>query len=305
MNIGFIGLGNMGSAIASNLAKAGHSLTVYNRTRSRAELLQPLVKRIAGTPGEAVSAAEVFITMLADDHAVEEVVFAPGNALQSLPAGAVHISMSTISVGLSRRLADAHRVKGQHYIAAPVFGRPDAAAAAQLFVVAAGPADQVERCRPLFDAIGQKTFLAGDDAPKANVVKLAGNFLTSTVIESLAEAFALVRKYGIDANAFLEILTGSLFTAPVYRNYGSMIAADRFEPAGFKLPLGLKDNRLLLAAAEEAAVPMPMASLVHDRFVAALAQGLGEADWAAIARIAYQSAGLPETEVSQGEKETP
>jgi 3-hydroxyisobutyrate dehydrogenase-like beta-hydroxyacid dehydrogenase len=294
MKIGFIGLGNMGSAIAHNLLKAGHTLTVYNRTRIRAEALQWQGGRIAATPGEAASGAEAVITMLADDHAVEDVVFSPGNVLESLAAGAIHLSMSTISVALSRRLTEAHREKQQHYLAAPVFGRPDAAAAAKLFVVAAGPAGQIERCRPIFDAIGQKTFTAGEEAAAANVIKLTGNFLITTVIESLAEAFALVRKHGIDPNAFLEILTGSLFTAPVYRTYGSLIAADRFEPVGFKMPLGLKDNRLLLAAAEEAAVPMPMASLVHDRFVAALAQGLGEADWAAIARISYRDAGLGE-----------
>src|SRR6267143_1213014 len=255
MKIGFIGLGNMGSAMARNLIKAGHTLTVYNRTQRRAELFQSLGAKVAESPAAAASAAEALITMLADDHAVEDVIFAPGNVLQALPAGAVHISMSTISVALSRRLAEAHRERQQHYVAAPVFGRPDAAAA-------------------------------------ANVIKLTGNFLTTTVIESLAEAFALVRKFRLDPNVFLEILTGSLFTAPVYRNYGSMIAADKFEPAGFKLPLGMKDNRLLLTAAEEAAVPMPMASLVHDRFLAALAQGLGDADWAAIARISYQNAGL-------------
>jgi 3-hydroxyisobutyrate dehydrogenase-like beta-hydroxyacid dehydrogenase len=230
--------------------------------------------------------------MLADDAAVEAVIFSPGNIIETLSAGAVHISMSTISVGLSRRLAESHREKQQHYLAAPVFGRPDAAAAAKLFIVAAGPSEQIERCRPLFDAIGQKTFIAGGEAHAANVIKLAGNFLITTVIESLAEAFAFGRKFGVDPHTFLDILTGSLFSAPVYRTYGSMIASDKFEPAGFKLPLGLKDNRLLLAAAEEAAVPMPMASLVHDRFVAALAQGLGEADWAAIARIPYQNAGL-------------
>src|SRR6267142_5646181 len=200
--------------------------------------------------------------------------------------------MSTISVGLSRRLTESHREKKQPYVAAPVFGRPDAAAGAKLFVVAAGPAEQIERCRPLFDAIGQKTFLIGEEAHLANVIKLAGNFLLTTVIESLGEAFAFGRKFGIDPHAFLDILSNSLFSAPIYRNYGSMIAADNFEPVGFKLPLGLKDNRLLLAAAEEMAVPMPMASLIHDRFVAALAQGLGEADWAAIAGISYQNAGL-------------
>lgn len=292
MNVGFIGLGNMGSAIARNLIKAGHTLTVYNRTRSRAEPLQSLGARMAGTPSEAASDAEALITMLADDRAVEEVIFAPGNTLPSLPAGAVHISMSTISVGLSRRLADAHREQRQHYLAAPVFGRPDAAAAAKLFIAVAGPAHEIERCQPVFDAIGQKTFLVGEDAPAANVIKLTGNFLITTMIESLAEAFALVRKFGLDPKAFLEFLTSSLFPTPVYRNYGSMIAADRFEPVGFKLPLGMKDNRLLLAAAEEAAVPMPMASLVHERFVQALAQGLSEADWAAIARVSYRNAGL-------------
>jgi 3-hydroxyisobutyrate dehydrogenase-like beta-hydroxyacid dehydrogenase len=292
MKVGFIGLGNMGAAMARNLIKAGHSLTVYNRTRSRAEEFASSGARVAETPADAATDAEALITMLADDHAVEEVIFAPGNAIEALPVGSIHISMSTISVGLSRRLAEAHSARQQHYLAAPVFGRPDAAAAAKLFIVAAGSSKQLERCRPLFDAMGQKTFIVGEEAQSANVIKLAGNFLITTVIESLGEAFAFGRKFGVDPHAFLDILTNSLFTAPVYRNYGSMIASDKFEPAGFKLPLGLKDNRLLLAAAEEAQVPMPMASLVHDRFVAALAQGLGESDWAAIARISYKDAGL-------------
>ncbi len=292
MKIGFIGLGNMGSALALNLIKAGHTLTVFNRTRSRAEKLEAAGASIAEKPAEAVSDAEVIITMLADDHAVEDIIFAPGNVCHSLPTGAIHISMSTISVAMSRRLAEVHREKQQHYVSAPVFGRPDAAAAAKLYIVAAGAFKQIEVCRPLFDAMGQKTFIVGEDAPTANVIKLTGNFLISTVIEGLAESFSLVRKFDIDPNAFLEILTGSLFPAPVYQNYGSMLAADNFEPVGFKLPLGLKDNRLLLAAAEEAAVPMPMASLLHDRFVAAIAQGLSEADWTAIGRVSYKNAGL-------------
>ena len=292
MKVGFIGLGNMGSAIARSLIKAGHDLTVYNRTQSRAEPFASLGAKIAETPAEAAVDAEALITMLADDAAVEAVIFSPGNAIQALPAGAVAISMSTISVEFSRRLARAHSEKQQHYLAAPVFGRPDAAAAGKLFIVAAGPAEQIGRCQPLFDVIGQKTFPIGDEAHAANVIKLAGNFLLTAVIESLGEAFAFGRKFGVDPHAFLDILTNSLFEAPVYRNYGSMIASDKFEPAGFRLPLGFKDNRLLLAAAEGALVPMPMASVVHDRFVAALAQGLGESDWAAIARISYQDAGL-------------
>jgi 3-hydroxyisobutyrate dehydrogenase-like beta-hydroxyacid dehydrogenase len=292
MKVGFVGLGNMGSAIARNLIQARHTLTVYNRTRSRAELFGSLGARIAETPAEAAEDADVLITMLADDAAVDAVIFEPGHALEALPAGAAHISMSTISVALSRHLADAHRKRKQHYLAAPVFGRPDAAAAAKLFIVVAGPTEEIKRCRPLLDTIGQKTFMVGEEAHAANVIKLTGNFLITTVIEGLAEAFSLVRKFGVDPHAFLDILTESLFAAPIYRTYGSMIASDRFEPAGFKLPLGLKDNRLLLAAAEEATVPMPMASLVHDRFITALAQGLAESDWAAIARISYDNAGL-------------
>lgn len=292
MKLGFVGLGSMGSGMARNLITAGHTLTVYNRTARRAEEFQGLGAKVAKTPGEAAIGAEAVITMLADDGAVEDVVFGPGNILESLPAGAIHISASTISVALSRRLQTAHQEKRQNYVAAPVFGRPEAAAAAKLFIVAAGPAAQIERCRPLFDALGQKTFVAGEDAPGANLIKLTGNFLITTVIESLAESFALVRKAGLDANTFLEILTNSLFVAPIYKTYGGLIVADKFEPVGFKLPLGFKDNRLLLAAAEEAAVPMPMASLVYDRFLAALAQGLGESDWAAIARISAKNAGL-------------
>jgi 3-hydroxyisobutyrate dehydrogenase-like beta-hydroxyacid dehydrogenase len=292
MKVGFIGLGNMGSGMAGNLIKAGHQLVVYNRTRSRAEPLQSMGARIAGSISEAASDVEAVVTSLADDRAVEEVIFSPGNVIQALSSGAIHISTSTISVGLSRRLAKAHAKRQQHYVAAPVFGRPDAAAAAKLFVIAGGPAGQIERCRPLFDQIGQKTFVAGEEAHKANVIKLAGNFMITAVIETLAESFAFVRKHELDPSTFLDILTSSLFTAPIYRTYGSLIASDKFEPAGFKLPLGMKDNRLILLAAEEAAVPMPVASLIHDRFVAALAQGLADADWAAIARVSSRDAGL-------------
>jgi 3-hydroxyisobutyrate dehydrogenase-like beta-hydroxyacid dehydrogenase len=292
MNIAFIGLGNMGSPMAANLIKAGHKLTVYNRTRSRAEALQSEGARVANTPGEAASGAEVAITMLADDHALESVVFGKGSLLDSLPPNAIHVSMSTISVALSRRLAAAHAERKQHYVSAPVFGRPEAAAAAKLFIVAAGPAAQIDRCRPLFDSMGQKTFIAGDDASGANLMKLAGNFLITAVIEGLAESFALVRKAGLDANLFHEILTNSLFNAPIYKTYGALINSQKFEPAGFKLPLGLKDNRLLLATAEENAVPMPMASLVRDRFLAALGQGMGELDWSAISKLSAKDAGL-------------
>jgi len=292
MRIGFIGLGNMGSAMARNLINAGHELKLYNRTRSRAEALEPLGAMVSETPAAAATDVEVLITRLADDHAVEQVLFEPGKAIDLLAPGATHISMSTISVSLSRRLAETHEAKRQHYLAAPVFGRPEAAQAAKLFVVAAGPAEQVEYCQPIFDAIGQKTFHPSEDAPAANVIKLAGNFLITTVIEGLAEAFALGRKFDIAPDSMLQVLTESVFNAPVYRTYGAMIAADKFEPVGFKLPLGLKDNRLLLAAGEEAAVSMPFASVVRDRFLTAMATGLSESDWSSIARLSYENAGV-------------
>jgi 3-hydroxyisobutyrate dehydrogenase-like beta-hydroxyacid dehydrogenase len=292
MNIAFIGLGSMGSGMARRLIETGHTLTVYNRTRSRAEPFRALGARLAGSVRDAAANVDALITMVADDHALEEIVFPPGDALQGLPSGGLHISMSTISPALSRRLAAAHRERQQHYLAATVFGRPEAAAAGKLFVVAAGPADQVGRCQPIFDALGQKTFNAGPDAPAANVIKLAGNFMVTTVIESLAEGFALARKHGIDPHVLLDVLTGSLFSAPAYNTYGNILVEQRFDPPGFKLPLGMKDNTLVLDAAQAASVPMPMASLVHDRFVTAMATGLGESDWSAIARVTYRDAGL-------------
>jgi 3-hydroxyisobutyrate dehydrogenase-like beta-hydroxyacid dehydrogenase len=292
MQIGFIGLGNMGAPMARNLIKAGHALVVYNRTRSRAEEVESAGARVATTAGEAAAAVEVVITMVADDPALEDVVFANGGVLDSLPVGSLHVGMSTISVALGKRLAAAHHKKKQHYISAPVFGRPEAAATAKLFVVAGGDPRQIERCRPIFQAVGQKTFVAGEDPAAANTIKVAGNFLITAVIESLAEAFTLGRKSGVDPKTFLEILTGSLFNAPVYRTYGAMVAENRYQPVGFKMRLGLKDNRLVLAAAEQAGVPMPMANLVHDRFVSALARGLGEADWCAIAQLAASDAGV-------------
>jgi 3-hydroxyisobutyrate dehydrogenase-like beta-hydroxyacid dehydrogenase len=292
MKVGFIGLGSMGAGMSRNLIKAGHDLVVYNRTRRHAQEMRSHGAKVVDSASEAAVGVEALITMLADDRAVQDVIFKPGRAIESLPEGAVHISMSTISVDLSRWLAKSHAEKRQNYIAAPVFGRPDAAAAGKLFIVSAGPSESIEKCRSLFAAMGQQTFMINEDAPVANLIKLSGNFLTTTVIESLAECFALMRKAGVDPPRFLEVLTNSLFSAPVYKTYGAMIAAEKFEPVGFKLPLGFKDNRLLLAAAEEASVPMPMASLMHDRFVAALAQGLENADWSAIARVTYRNAGL-------------
>ncbi|MDB5635704.1 MAG: hypothetical protein JWP51_612, partial [Bradyrhizobium sp.] len=232
MDVGFIGLGHMGAPMARNLLKAGHHLTVYNRTRSKAEALAREGAKVADRVADACR-NDVLITMLADDPAVEGVVFGEGGALSALPRNAIHISMSTISVALSDRLAEAHSKANHGYVAAPVFGRPEAAAAAKLFVVAAGPEATLARCYPLFDALGQQTFVISAKPSEANLVKLSGNFLIASMLESLGEAFALVRKAGIDPHRYLDILTNSLFTAPVYRTYGSIIADDKNPTDGF------------------------------------------------------------------------
>lgn len=292
MQVGFIGLGNMGAAMATRLLGAGHGLRAYNRTRSRGEPLERLGAQLTDSASAAASNVEVLISMLSDDEAVESLTWGSGRMLEALPGGAVHVSMSTISPALAQRLAPSHRERGQHFLSAPVFGRPEAARDGQLFVIAAGDEAQIERCQALFDVLGQRTFVAGSDPALANVIKLAGNFLISAMIESFAEAFAFTSKSGIDRERFLEILGSALFPTPMAQAYGRRIAKQQFEPVGFRMPLGLKDNRLLLQAAEQAEVPLPLASLLRDRFVTALATGLGAADWAAIASLSYRNAGL-------------
>ncbi len=296
MRIGFVGLGSMGLPMAVNLVRAGHQVTAWNRTASRGEAVGEAGGRVARSVTEAAAEAEVLVTMLADDAAVEGVVFgeaaAPGGILHALPPGAVHASASTISVALSRRLAQAHSGAGQAFVAMPVFGRPQAAEARKLTVVAAGPAAARERCRPIFEAVGQAVHELGDDAAAANVVKLAGNFLIAAMMEGLAEAYALARKSGIEAGRFLEIVNGGLIRSPLYESYGTLMAEERFEPPGFTLKLGLKDVRLALAAADAAAVPMPLASLAHDHLLSALARGWGEQDWTVLSRVVSEAAGL-------------
>jgi 3-hydroxyisobutyrate dehydrogenase-like beta-hydroxyacid dehydrogenase len=228
--------------------------------------------------------------MLSDDATVEGVTFGDKGVLGNLRGGAVHISMSTISVALSERLAAAHEKAGQHFVAAPVFGRPDAAAAGKLFIVAGGKPGAVDACMPLFQAIGQSTYRVGPKPQAANLVKLSGNFLFASVIESLGEAMALVSKAGIDRREYMGFLTSTLFPAPAYKTYGELIAAGRYEPALFAAPLGFKDIRLAIAAAENLRVPMPLASLLHDRFVRLLAQGGETQDWSGIGQLAAQDA---------------
>jgi 3-hydroxyisobutyrate dehydrogenase-like beta-hydroxyacid dehydrogenase len=291
MEVGVVGLGRMGSAIAQRLIQAGHRVTVYNRTRSRAEPLRAAGAVVADSPA-AAAAGEAVITMLADDQAVEATVLGNDGVLQGLRADTVHISMSTITVALSERLESAHPAAGRHYLAAPVFGRPDAAASGKLFIVAGGEASAIARCQSLFDAIGQRTFVIGDTPHWANLVKLSGNFLIASMIECLGEAVALMRKSGVDPQRFIDIMTESLFAAPVYRTYGKLIVDQHFQPPGFTMPLGLKDIRSALAAAEAQRVPMPVASLVRDHFITGIARGGEGLDWSALARVAAEEAGL-------------
>src|SRR5436305_5483898 len=244
----------MGAGMAASLLRAGHEVTVYNRTAGKMQALVEQGARAAARVPDACR-GEVAITMLADDNAVESVVFGDEGVLRSLGEDVIHVSMSTISVALSERLTAAHAEAGQRFVAAPVFGRPEAAAAAKLFIVAAGAADALDACRPLFEALGQKTFPIGDQPPAANLVKLSGNFLIGATIEALGEAMALVGKAGVDRRQYLDLLTSSLFTAPIYKTYGGLIVEQQFEPAGFAAPLGLKDIRLALAAAETLRVP--------------------------------------------------
>jgi len=280
----------MGSAIAANLVKAGHEVTVYNRSAGKADPLVKLGARKAAQLADACR-GEAVITMLADDNAVSDTVWGDGKLLATLPQRAIHVSMSTISVALSKRLTEAHADAGQRYIAAPVFGRPEAAAAAKLFIVPAGDPAAVAACQPLFDAAGQKTVPMGTDPSVANLIKLSGNFLIAAMIESLGEAIALVGKAGVDRKAYVELLTATMFPAPPYRIYGELIAAGKFEPAGFAAPLGHKDVRLTMAAAETLRVPMPIVSLLHDRFLRLLAQGGEKLDWSAIGGLATEDAG--------------
>jgi len=290
MKTGFIGLGRMGSAMAANLLKAGHEVTVFNRSPGK---LRPLLELGAHQASSVADACrgELVVTMLADDTAVADVALPNGGIVSVLPRGAIHLSMSTISVALSKQLTQTHAQAAQQFVAAPVFGRPDAAAAAKLYIVAAGNPTAVNTCKPLLDVLGQKTFSIGTDPAAANLVKLTGNFLLASVIEALGEAIALIGKAGIDRQVFVDLLTSSIFNVPAYKTYGGLIAASRFEPALFAAPLGFKDIKLVLAAAESLRVPMPLGSLLHDRFTRLLAEGGERLDWAAIGSLAARDAG--------------
>lgn len=292
MQVGFIGLGHMGRGMALSLLKAGHHVILYNRTRSKAQALTADGASVADNVAEAC-AGDVVFTMLADDPAVEAVAFGPGGILESLRKGAIHISSSTISIDLSGRLASEHSKAGQQFVSAPVLGRPDRAADGELFVIAAGSAVAVNQVQPLFEAIGQRTIHLSCDPAGANLAKLSINFLIATVFEALGEAIALVDRGGLDKHQFVDLLTSTLFAAPIYKTYGKLVAADEPPPVGFAAPLGFKDIRLALAASEKLRVAMPFANILRDRFVELLATGGNEQDWSAVGRMALRDAGEP------------
>jgi 3-hydroxyisobutyrate dehydrogenase-like beta-hydroxyacid dehydrogenase len=274
--------------MATNLIEAGHRLRVWNRSRPKADELARKGAEAVAEPREAFR--EVLISMLADDTAVRDVILRSG-LLDRAPRGAIHVNMATISVALTEELTEEHRRRGLHYIAAPVFGRPEAAAARQLNIVAAGDGAALDRVQPLLDAMGHRTWRLGQEPREASAAKLAGNFLIAAAIECMGEAVVMAERYGVRPAALLEILGNTLFASPVYRDYGALIADRRYEPAGFRLELGLKDVRLALAAGESVRTPLPVASLLRDHLLEAMAQGDGERDWAALAEVARRHAG--------------
>ena len=290
MDVGFIGLGSMGSAMAANLLRAGHRVRVWNRSAAPAQQLAAQGAVAVASPQEAF-AGETVITMLADDAALTGVL-ADGKLLDGAPKGLLHVNMATISVALAKELTASHAAAGIGYLAAPVFGRTDVAVAGALNILAAGPGALIEKARPLFEAMGQKTWPLGEEPSRANIVKLAGNYMIAASLQTMAEAIALGRANGVEAKDLMDILTGTLFGGRVHTSYGALIAAGTFEPAAFKLTLGAKDVRLALAAAEAAHVPMPIASLLRDGFLDAIAHGDGALDWSALSRVTFRHAGL-------------
>jgi 3-hydroxyisobutyrate dehydrogenase-like beta-hydroxyacid dehydrogenase len=282
----------MGAPIAANLARVGHDVSIWNRTADKARSLVDAGATLVANPKAVASRSDVVFTMLADDAALDSVLGGEHGALAGLKAGALHVSMSTIAVATAERIAAMHRALGQRFLCAPVFGRPEAAAAAKLFVVAAGDPADLQTATPLLEAISQRVFYLGETPSAASLVKLCGNFMILSAIEALGEAMALAEKGGVSETQLLEVLTGTLFDSPVYRTYGAIIAAERFKPAGFAAPLGLKDMRLVGQSADALRVPMPLLSLLRDHLLQTIAQEGEDIDWSAIALAIKKNAGL-------------
>ncbi|MBW4472765.1 MAG: NAD(P)-dependent oxidoreductase [Stenomitos rutilans HA7619-LM2] len=290
--IGFVGLGSMGLPLAINLLESGYELRVYNRTAAKAQSLVEKGAIAVDAPADVVEPGGVVISILSNDQALEEVVLGEQGLLSRLAADSIHLSMSTVAPTTAQKLAAQHTQQGAHYLAAPVFGRPDAVAARKLWITLAGNDVAKARVRPLLETVGQGVFDFGNEAGAANVVKLAGNFLIISAIEAMAEAFTLAEKNGVDRTQIANLFGQTLFACPIYQNYGRMIAQQQYEPAGFKLALGLKDVTLALQTANASQMPLPLASLLHDRLIAAVANGKGDIDWTGLALTISEEAGL-------------
>lgn len=292
MKIGFIGLGNMGAAIATNLLKAHHEVTVWNRSPAKAGPVVEAGAILSSSPKEAARGRDAVFTMVADDAALDAVVDGDSGLMAGLDRDAMHVSMSTVAVATADRLAELHEAKGQRFACAPVFGRPEAAAGAKLFIVAAGDPQTLDRADLLFRAVSQRVFRVGEKPSAANLVKLCGNFMILSAIESLAEAMALAEKGGVAKDLLLEVLTGSLFDIPLVKNYGRLLVEQRFKPAGFAAPLGLKDMRLAGQSAETLGVPMPLLGILRDHLIQAIASEGSDIDWSGIGAAIRKNAGL-------------
>lgn len=295
MEVGFVGLGNMGFPMAKNLARAGFHLRVWNRNLTKAtERLGELPgARLCSTPREAAEGSQFVISSVANDDAVRAITFGADGVLAGMDENCIRVETTTISVALSAELESAHAQARRRFVAAPVFGRPEAAEQRQLWIVAGGPPDAVERCAPLFAAIGQGTFRF-ERAPQASLLKIAGNLMIASTIEALGEALALGEKGGIRPTDAMQVI-GSVFNSPMVKNYGTRIATGSYRPAGFRMELGLKDLSLVVRAGEDLKVPLPLASLIHDHFVEALALGRGDLDWSALSSVIRDAAGLSAT----------
>jgi 3-hydroxyisobutyrate dehydrogenase-like beta-hydroxyacid dehydrogenase len=287
--LGFIGLGNMGEPIAENLRRAGYDLRVYNRTRAKAAQLVEKGAVPATKPADVAQAAGIVFTMLADDRALEEVCFAEPSFVEVLGKGGIHVSLSTISPATARRLAEHHQRFGVTYVAAPVFGRPEAAAAAKLWVCVAGPALAKKTVDPMLKAIGQGVLDFGEEPGAANVVKLCGNFVVASTVATLAETLVLAEKNGVSRKAMAEMI-GKF--SPMHQGYANIMAEGKFEPPGFRLALGMKDINLILETARASVTPLPLGSALHDRWLASIAKGRESLDWSAVILDVAEEAGI-------------
>jgi 3-hydroxyisobutyrate dehydrogenase-like beta-hydroxyacid dehydrogenase len=290
--IAYLGLGGMGLPMASRLLHAGYPLVIWNRSAGKAAALTADGARLAASPADAVGGADFVFSMVADDRALDEISFGDHGMLAAMKPGAVHASMSTILPATARRLALAHGERGTAYVAAPVFGRPEAAAAGMLWICLSGSAADKERLLPLLAPLCQQHYDFGSEPGAANVLKLAGNFMIASAIEAMAEAFVFGEKNGLGQLALAEFFGDTIFSCPIYKNYGRIIAERRFEPAGFRLTLGRKDVQLAAETARASDVPMPFLATLLNRYTARVAKGGGELDWTSIAIDVANDAGL-------------